>query len=405
MKKERDVNLMRQSNMKKRLLALATTVLTLVMCMVTAMPALAADTNVAPTDNLTTTFNKYLVMDEKANVPDVDFTFTITAGSAVEADGSRVIYAGNDTRVTGFPVLKVDGAGTATTVATSFNPGDATYTEKQGSDTVSLGSGQKYAKETVTVDFTNVDFNAPGIYRYVITETGNAQDGIHNDTTATRTLDVIVNYRDANAGGQLVVSNYILYQGTKTDATNESTKDDGFTNTYATSNLTLEKQVTGNQGDRDKYFEFTVNITDAVAGTVYSVDLTDATWNSTSSPNPTELTVGESGAVSGTFYLKDDESIVIQGLTEDTSYTIAETSYANDGYKTEYKIDSEDSVEANTTTAKTMGTSDHKVTFTNDKSGTVPTGILLETAPYVVLMLVVVAGGVALLAAKRKHSR
>lgn len=396
---------MKHKNLKKRLLALATTVMTLAMCMVTAMPAMAADTNVAPTDNLTTTFNKYLVMDEKANVPDVDFTFTITAGSAVEADGSRVIYAGNDTRVTGFPVLKVDGAGTATTVATSFNPGDATYTEKQGSDTVSLGSGQKYAKETVTVDFTNVDFNAPGIYRYVITETGNAQDGIHNDTTATRTLDVIVNYRDANAGGQLVVSNYILYQGTKTDATNESTKDDGFTNTYATSNLTLEKQVTGNQGDRDKYFEFTVNITGAVAGTVYTVNLLNAEANptvgDTQQTNASTLTATD-GTVKATYYLKDDQSIVIQGLTANTKYTITEDDYSTDGYTTTNDVNAANGI---TTGEKTMGTNDQKVTFTNDKSGTVPTGILLETAPYVVLMLVVVAGGVALLAAKRKHSR
>lgn len=396
---------MKHKNLKKRLLALATTVMTLAMCMVTAMPAMAADTNVAPTDNLTTTFNKYLVMDEKANVPDVDFTFTITAGSAVEADGSRVIYAGNDTRVTGFPVLKVDGAGTATTVATSFNPGDATYTEKQGSDTVSLGSGQKYAKETVTVDFTNVDFNAPGIYRYVITETGNAQDGIHNDTTATRTLDVIVNYRDANAGGQLVVSNYILYQGTKTDATNESTKDDGFTNTYATSNLTLEKQVTGNQGDRDKYFEFTVNITGAVAGTVYTVNLLNAEANptvgDTQQTNASTLTATD-GTVKATYYLKDDQSIVIQGLTANTKYTITEDDYSTDGYTTTNDVNAADGT---TTGEKTMGANNQKVTFTNDKSGTVPTGILLETAPYVVLMLVVVAGGVALLAAKRKHSR
>lgn len=383
---------MKHKNLKKRLLALATTVMTLAMCMVTAMPAMAADTNVAPTDNLTTTFNKYLVMDEEANVPNVTFGFTIAAGNPVNATASTpAIYAGVEpTKVT------ISNA--------TFKALDTTE-DGLPTDNSTPTQGKKYATDEVTVDLSAVSFSAPGIYRYVITETGNDQDGIHNDTTTTRTLDVVVNYRDANAGGQLVVSDYILYQGTKTDATNESTKDDGFTNTYATSNLTLEKQVTGNQGDRDKYFEFTVNITDAVAGTVYSVDLTDATWSSTSSPNPTELTVGESGAVSGTFYLKDDESIVIQGLTEDTSYTIAETSYANDGYKTEYKIDSEASVEANTTTAKIMGTSDHKVIFTNDKSGTVPTGILLETAPYVVLMLVVVAGGVALLAAKRKHSR
>lgn len=398
---------MKHRSLKKRLLALATTVMTLAMCMVTAMPAMAADTNIAPTDNLTTTFNKYLVMDEKANVPDVDFTFTITAGGAVEADGSRVIYAGDDARVTGFPVLKVDGVGTAATVTTSFNPGDTTYTAKQGNDTVNLGSGQKYAKETVTVDFTNVDFNAPGIYRYVITESANTQDGVTDDETLTRTLDVFVEYVNATAGGQLKVTDYTLYPGTKTDASNvaATSKDDGFTNIYTTNNLTLTKNVTGNQGDRDKYFAFTVNITDAVAGTVYSVDLSDATWSSTTSPNPAELTVDDNGAVSGTFYLKDDESIVIQGLTEDTTYNITETNYTADGYTTSYVLDQGTSTTSNSTGTQTMNNNSHTVIFTNNKEGTVPTGILLETAPYVVLMLVVVAGGVALLAAKRKHSR
>lgn len=373
---------MKHKNLKKRLLALATTVMTLAMCMVTAMPAMAANQSVK---GGTTTFDKYLVMDQEANVPNVKFEFSIAAGDAVPATGTA-------------PAID-KGIGNPTVGSATFAPTNQTYTTAQPGDTVTLSATQKYAVQTVTVDFSSVSFTAPGIYRYTITETANDQDGITNDTSSTRTLDVYVAYQDNSGTNQLEVKGYVLQDGV---VANPTTKSTGFTNTYATNNLTLEKQVTGNQGDRDKYFEFTVNITDAVAGTVYSVDLTDATWNSTSSPNPTELTVGESGAVSGTFYLKDDESIVIQGLTANTKYTITEDDYSTDGYTTTNDVNAADGT---TTGEKTMGANNQKVTFTNDKSGTVPTGILLETAPYVVLMLVVVAGGVALLAAKRKHSR
>lgn len=399
---------MKHTKMKKSLLALTAMVMTLVLCMTTALPAFAADTNIAPTENLTTTFEKYLVMDKEANVPDADFTFTITAGGAATS-GSRVIYAGNDTRVTGFPVLKVDGAGSTTSATTSFNPGDETYDTQQVGDTVTLTAEQKYAKKTVTVDFGSVKFNAPGIYRYIITESAASQDGITNDTTNTRTLDVFVAYENAEQGGQLVVSNYILYPGTKTDATDvdAGTKDDGFTNTYSTNDLTLEKQVTGNQGDRDKYFAFTVNITGAVAGTIYTVDLTHADANLTvdgQEQTNAETLTANGGTVTATYYLKDDQFIVIQGLTGNTSYTIAETSYTDDGYKTSYIIDSESSVEANTTGSKTMGTEDHKVTFTNNKNGIVPTGILLEIAPYIILGVVVLAGFVVLFATRRRRT-
>lgn len=398
MKKERDVNLMRQSNMKKRLLALATTVLTLVMCVV---PAFAADTNVAPKDNLTTTFEKYLVMDENANVPNVTFKFTIAAGASVAASGSNpAIYAGDDSRyVTGDPTV-----GQAV-----FAPGNNTYTTTtESGDSVELDTGEKYAKQTVTVDFRGVQFKAPGIYRYIITESENTQDGITDDKTPTRTLDVFVQYKTGSET-ELQITNYILYPGTKTDASNvpEENKDDGFTNTYTTYDLTLEKQVTGNQGDRDKYFAFTVNITGAVNGTVYTVNLTNADAKPTVDKVPQEnsatLTATD-GNVTETYYLKDNQSIVIQGLTAGTYYTITETSYANDGYTTKYKIDSGTDNTAITTDSQPMGTSSHTVIFTNDKTGTVPTGVLLETAPYIVLGLVVLAGLVVLVATRRRRT-
>lgn len=396
---------MEHTRTKKCLLALISMVMVLALGVGAALPAFAE--NIAPDANLTTTFKKYLVMDENANVPVANFTFKITPGAAVAASGgSRVIYAGDDSsRVTGFPVLKVDGTGSSDTVITSFNPGDQTYTDRQGGDEVTLSEKQKYAKKEVTVDFGSVDFNAPGIYRYVITETPSNQDGIAHVGATTRTLDVFVEYENAVAGGQLIVSKYILYTDAG-DGTAE-TKVDGFTNTYTTKDLTLEKQVTGNQGDRDKYFAFTVRITNAVAGTVYKVDLANAdaspTVDGEEKTNANTLTATE-GKVTAIYYLKDDQSIVIRGLTENTKYTITEAPYTADGYTTSHKIDDGSIVSNSSTGEQTMRTAAHKVIFTNAKQGAVPTGILLETAPYIILGLVVFAGLLALFATRRRRT-
>lgn len=380
---------MKQRSLKKRLVALVTTVLTLVMCMAGTMSASAANT---PATGGTTTFKKYLVMDANANVPNVTFNFSITPGKAVAASGSNpAIYAGNDSHVTGTPTVG-DAAFTTSHSTTNGLP----------TDQDDVTAGKKYAAQEVTVDFSGVTFSAPGIYRYIITESATSQDGIHNDASNTRTLDVFVEYADAVNSGRLQISKYALQDGDSTDP--KATKSTGFTNTYTTNNLILEKQVTGNQGNRDKYFEFTVTISNAVPGTVYDVDLTGASWNSTPA-NPAKLTVESTGTVSGKFYLNDDDKIIIQGMTSDTEYTIEEADYTTDGYSTSYVLDSSTSTTSNIISAQTMGDNDHTVIFTNDKQGTVPTGILLETAPYIILGVVVLAGFVVLFATRRRRSR
>lgn len=417
---------MKRTTLKTRLWALAATLLLLISLL--AMPVSAANT--PPNTNLTTTFNKYLIMDANANVPNVKFEFEITAGSAVNATtgSSRSIYAGNDAlRVIGFPVLKVDSTGTTTTAKVNFAAGEDTYDNpEENDDILTLDGGEKYARKTVTVDFNNVDFNSPGIYRYIITEKNDAtQQGISYDNPNTRTLDVFVEYDNADLG-TLKVSNYILYPGTKTDTTDdeEESKDDGFTNTYTTYDLTLEKNVTGNQGDRDKYFAFSVEITGAVEGTVYTVDLSDAEStpkvDGTTQTNEATL-IATSGSVNATYYLKHGQSIVIQGLTADTHYTIEESNYSTDGYSTAYSVEVGGEEVVQSTTSNSTGdrkmsidatepegtatTGDNTVTFTNFKSGTVPTGILLETAPYLILGAVVVVGLVVLFATRRRRTR
>lgn len=387
----------------KRLLTAAVSLVMLATCAVTAMPAHAENTNVAVTGG-TTTFNKYLVMDENANVPNATFTFSIAAGEKVDASGSNpAIYAGNDAlRVQGTPTLDNEGK-------VSFNPTtDTPNTSPVEGDTVVLGSNEKYVKKTVTVNFANVTFKAPGIYRYTITEKPNTQQGITDDDDLTRTLDVFVEYVDATNGGKLKITKYALHDDESANPT--AAKSTGFTNTYATKDLTLTKEVTGNQGDRDKYFKFTVNITDATAGTVYTVDLSSAeatpTVDGVLQTNAAELTA-TNGSVNATYYLKHGQSIVIEGLTAATKFAVTEDDYTGDGYTTSYKL-TEGQTSATSgreIVATDMGTADRKVTFINNKTGTVPTGILLDVAPYIVLVALVGVGLIALLATKKRRSR
>lgn len=395
---------MKKTTLKTRLWALAATLLLLISLL--ALPVSAANT--APTDNLTKTFNKYLVMDANANVPNVTFTFTIAAGQPVVASGdNQKIYAG-----IGNPVIGVESGGTVTAGGAVFTPDDTTT---PGTPTNHDDKTQKYATKTMTVDFSEIEFTAPGIYRYIITETASTASEITNDAVSTRTLDVYVQYKNTAPDGEqpdyseslLEVSGYVLYKGTENIS--DANKSDGFTNTYTTYDLTLKKEVEGNQGDRDKYFMFTVNISNAVPGTVYSVVLPSE--DNYTGNTQRSLTVDEYGkVVDAIFYLKNDQSIVIQGLTEDTKYTIKEESYSGDGYSTSNTVKVDDqpastSSEALTTGERTMGERDNVVTFTNTKSGTVPTGILLETAPYLILGAVVVAGLVVLFATRRRRTR
>ena len=400
---------MKKTTLKTRLWALAATLLLLISLL--ALPVSAANKPVA---GGTFDFDKYLVMDINANVPNVSFTFRIDAGRAVPASGTNhVIYAGDDVnRVVGTPVLKVGGVSTGT-VTFAPTPTEKTYTSAQEGDVVTLTGEQKYAVKTLTVDFSGVTFKAPGIYRYVITEqkANPKPSGISYDTNFERTLDVTVQYK-AGSDTELEVSGYTFYKTNKTDGSNDTgTKDTGFTNSYATNDLTLKKEVEGNQGDRDMYFKFTVKISNATKDNKYTVNLDYATKDAISLPDQTthtnsaELTVGTDGTVTETYYLKNDEYIVIQGLTTGTEYEIKEADYSGDGYSTTNTDNTVTDADGKTTGTKEMGTADHTVTFTNSKSGTVPTGILLETAPYLILGAVVVAGLVVLFATRRRRTR
>ena len=325
-------------------------------------------------------------MDKDANIPEVDFTFTLAAGSA--ASGETNVYPGE------MPEGEID-------ITASFDSSTAVYTPTD-EEAEAIGydaANDKCYKASATIDLTSVTYTEPGIYRYTVTEDASTTQGITNDSVAERTLEVYV----IDNKGTLEIANVIFYKSAdKEDAQSADTEEGDavknayFVNTYDTQDLTITKTVTGNQGSKDKYFKFTVNITEAVEGTVYNVNLENADGTVgdnlatkdayVGEANPTTVTAG----TEATFYLHDGQSIVIQGLATDTNYAV-----------TEDKEDYTNTPPANASGA--IGSEDVTVAFTNDKTGTIPTGVILDSAPFI--MIIGLAAAALIFTAARKKVR
>ena len=363
----------------------------------------SAYTPVAGDDTLS--FNKFLIVDEDARIPAITFNYTIVPGTAVAADSAN-----------NKPAI-IAGVGTPTIGSAAFASGETAYTTVQGTDEITLESGEKYAKKTVTVDFTNVQFSQPGIYRYVITEITNADnkavsyDTQTSGTARTRYLDVYV----IDNNGALEVSEYVMH--TSSDVVESATspapdKSSGFVNEITSHEFTFGKEVTGNQGSKDKYFKFTLTISGAQANTTYEVDLSSAEASPAQTAatvyetmaNPATITTGSHGVVTEYFYLKDGQYITVKGLPDGYMYELSELSE-------DYTATNGISQAVNGTSAyqdpivNTTGvTTDINTGFTNDRSGVVPTGVLLTIAPFAIGILLFGALIIFFVAKRRRNN-
>lgn len=396
----------------------------------------AAGTNYGTTieGTKTTTFDKFLVMDKQANVPNATFTYTVTAGNAKAysvADKKFQVLAGVDAdKIT---MAGVGGTAEAAAAANTivFRQGDGSDTHDTTKDEYvkDLVAGKKYAMKTGTLDFSKVQFTEPGVYRYIITEDGTNQ-GITNDADLTRVLDVYVNDASADVDGtftkKLTIAGYVLHSnvddepdvsaGENFGSTGAYTdkKSQGFTNSYDTSDLTLRKQVTGNQASRDKYFEFTLNIAAAQPNTKYDVVIDDADATSKANAatidanagqtNVTSITTDGAGKATQKFYLQHGQQITIQGLAKDTTYTITENT---EDYKSTANTKDTPVVDtkADTEAAPVDGTivsTDLTTGFLNTRDGVIPTGVIMAVAPFAVVTILGGAGVVTMVMKKNK---
>ena len=373
--------------------------------MVIAIPfSVSAGSYTAIDGNKTTQMKNYLLLEEDANVPSAIFNYKITAasddaiGDYGEDAGAYKVYAGVDA-----DKITMAGVDTSTNFAIEFSGTDTT-SKAENNLIKGLESKDKYVEKTGILDFSACNFTHPGIYRYVLTESGNST-GIINDSVPSRFIDVSVE-NDKDNANTLKITEYTIHSSAVRNDENDA-KNAGFTNRYDTANMTVSATTSGTQGDKNKYFKYTFTL-EGGDGT-YTIDVPTSIVNdpdgTTKSDyigktNPTSITV-TNGKGTVEFYMKDGDSVSINGVPAGMTYTLEEDP---EGYKV---VNGEDDGTAFRKTG-TITPADGKtrcddITYTCDNRMDTPvlTGVFSGATPFIIAAVIAVIG-LIILTKKRK---
>lgn len=315
----------------------------LTLMLVLGVSAAFADegTTTTPTDQETVTIKKvYKLTNENTISPKETFTLR-QVGDGKVTDGDA----------TSAPAL-------GTITGATFADGAATVNGVTGEITVALPGYDKV-----------------GVYEYTLQEVAGSTAGVNYYGNDIKLVVTVVN---GDNGKLRIAAVHTESKGGK--------KNDTFENTYSAGTLNVSKTVDGNLGDKDKYFEFKVTLTD-VTGKTYAGSYA-VTGGSSAANNPTTIAVngGET-----TFKLKHGDTISIANLPYGVSYTVTETEAA--GYTT-----------TKTGDTGSINAAEQTAAFTNTKTGEIDMGVTTENLPYVLLIGFVVLAGAALLLKRKAHN-
>ena len=222
-------------------------------------------------------------------------------------------------------------------------------------------------------------YNSVGVYTYIIHEVAGDNAGVtyYGDAILLR---VTVIEQD----GKLRIA---AVHTEDPESTGEGKKDD-FDDLYSAGELEVHKDVEGIMGNKEKYFEFTVQLTGEEGKTYQdSYAITGGSYDA----NPTSIKIKPGETTEATFYLKDDDTIHIENLPYGVEYKVSETPVA-------------DYVTTETGTEGEVNEAVEQANFTNTKGGTVDAGVVLDSAPYL-FTLTGAAGVGLLLTLRRRHQK
>lgn len=349
---------------------LAAVIISAAMIFSGAVPAFAATTDGNTTINTagnSVKFNTTLSLSMETlgenvqkRIPAKTFKYTVSPGSAVSS--SNPIYAG------------VALSDTKSTVTATIAAQDVT-------------SNQSSVSVDTTVDFSDVQWPQTGIYRYKVTNTDSATSAYTGSGFGkTMLLDVAV-VNDSAGTGYKIDHAALVNTTTNSDGTTTSSKSDGFVFNYQSKYMKFTKLVAGNQGDHNKDFQFTLNISGATGLDYLNVTTTSTSTNSAAKKSGTiDLTNGSTGDV--TFYLKHDEYVVINNLPAGYHFTVNEnkTDLTANGYTPSISATTGTLTVDNNNAKASANNVASSLAFnvTNTKSGSVPTGVIFAVAPFAI---------------------
>jgi|GEM_PF-3127949 len=162
-----------------------------------------------------------------------------------------------------------------------------------------------------------------------------------------------------------------------------------FTNTYLSKyiDVSVEKSVQGNMGNRNQNFEFTIT---AVDSENKSVSMAGTSYKYSTAEGTTGTKIVDSG---GKFTLKDGETIYIENkVPRGANVTVTETDYSSEGYQTTHITDECNDKRGNTHTFTNVQ-QDCELEFINTRVIEVPTGLFDHGKPTGWWFLIIAAAG------------
>lgn len=363
----------------------------------------------------------------EVNAPAITFTYTIThdttlAGADIWDASSHHAPAANVNAKT------KEGVGTPTITGTAA--GELALVP--GTDKLDASVNGTANRFPLTIDFSGIDFTTAGtgagVYRYQIDETTTEAtknaSGIAEEDTPVKTLFI-----DVYVNGAGDVYGYVLFTN-RTGAIDARTDDDAAAAASAgkTEGFVGSRADGGTYGDpatdgstADKYYTFNLEVEKEVVNDTYTqnnhdefpftIDLTNSTVTADVLPI---MTVGSyatqtaltAGPIAGTWTptIGHEGKITYVGIPTGTTITIKETNdvtgvtytSASTGADTNAaSLDIATGADSNTATvncnatALTAATENHtgadEVKFTNTMKLISPTGIIIRSAPYLLL--------------------
>ena len=157
----------------------------------------------------------------------------------------------------------------------------------------------------------------------------------------------------------------------------------------------MTKKVTGSLGDKDKKFNVDVTFTAPAGKTVKSTityvndgekSIAPDAWKLNTTTNKYEANV--------TVELAHKGFVQFNNIPKDVTYIVAEQDYSGQEYTAKY-----DGSESGTIANDVKST-----TITNNKGDdNIDTGVILDNAPYILMLTVVAAGAMTLVIKKRRE--
>ena len=299
------------------------------------------------------------------------------------AEEARDVTTPTDGTVTIHKVYKLENAGTKSPAETftleQVDKGVVKDGEAKTAPDLGTITGAEFDDGAATISGTTGDITVAlpeytnvGVYEYTLKEVAGTTAGVTYYDKGIKLVVTVVN--DNN--GKLRIA------AVHTESTGEA-KSDNFPNTYKAGELDVSKTVTGNLGDKNKYFEFKVTLT-GEEGKTYRDSY--AVTGGSNTENPSTIKIGEET----TFLLKHGETIHIENLPYGVTYTVTET--AAEGYTTEKTGDTGE-----------ISAADQIAAFTNTKAGSIDTGVVLNNMPYILVLAVLAAGVAVFIIRKRRE--